>query len=268
MHNSQQEMPLSGHLDALRDVLWRCLLVWAVCAMAAFCLKDMLFGVILAPAQSDFCLWTGLCRLAELTGIASLCPPAITPHFISTELTAQFMTHLQVSLWAGCVLAAPYVIVKLYGFVAPALLQQEKRFSATLIATGCMLFLSGIVLNYFVIFPFSYRFLSSYQVQAEVINQITLSSYISMFLVLSLMMGILFEIPIVAYFLARMGLLSAHTLRDYRRYAIVGIVISAAVITPTGDAFTLALVSFPIYLLYELSVLIVRRQNARSEEEA
>ena len=121
-----------------------------------------------------------------------------------------------------------------------------------------------MLLNYFVIFPFSFRFLANYQVYSEVVNQISLSSYISAFVMLSLLMGLLFEIPIVNYFLAKMGLLTAETLKKYRRHAIVAIAIVAAVITPTGDAVTLMLVTLPIYLLYEASILIVKRTNSKS----
>ena len=133
---------------------------------------------------------------------------------------------------------------------------------------GTLLFIAGVLLNFFVIFPFSFRFLVNYQVYSEVVNQISLSSYISTFVMLSLLMGLLFEIPIVNYFLAKMGLLTAETLKKYRRHAIVGIAIVAAVITPTGDAVTLALVTLPIYLLYEASIFIVKRTNSISEVRA
>ena len=142
--------------------------------------------------------------------------------------------------------------------MAPALTLTEKRFSVRLTVTGSILFLLGVLLNYFIIFPFAYRFLSTYQVQPDVVNQITISSYISLFLVLSLLMGVLFELPVLAYFLTRMGLLSAQTMRRYRKHAFVAILIIAAVITPTGDAVTLLLVTLPIYALYLLSILVAK----------
>ena len=169
------------------------------------------------------------------------------------------MTHLKVALWAGLVVVSPYLIVQLYGFVAPALYDKEKRHAAPIIIWGSLLFILGVLMNYFIIFPFAFRFLFNYQVYSEVYNQISLSSYISNLLMLSLLMGILFEIPIVNYLLAKAGLLQADTLRKYRRHAIVGIAIVAAVITPTGDAVTLTLVTVPIYLLYEVSIQIVKR---------
>ncbi len=249
------------HLDVLRKVLFRCLIAWAIGAVAAFCFKDILFGLLFAPSSDDFVSYRGLSWLCQKTGWQSLCPGSFQTSFINTELAAQFMTHIKVALWAGLVVASPFLIVQLYGFVAPALYDREKRHAAPIIMWGTMLFIVGVLMNYFIIFPFSFRFLNNYQVYSEVHNQISLSSYISTFLMLSLLMGILFEIPIVNYLLAKAGLLSPETLKKYRRHAIVGIIIVAAVITPTGDAVTLTLVTLPIYLLYEASILIVKRMS-------
>ena len=161
---------------------------------------------------------------------------------------------------------SPYLIVQLYGFVAPALYDKEKRHAAPIIAWGTVLFILGVLMNYFIIFPFAFRFLNNYQVYSEVHNQISLSSYISNLLLLSLLMGILFEIPIVNYLLAKAGLLQAATLKKYRRHAIVAIAIVAAVITPTGDAVTLMLVTVPIYLLYEVSIHIVSQTSKKQAD--
>ena len=247
------------HLDVLRKVLLRCLMAWGIGAAAAFCFKTALFDLLFAPSRDDFISYRGLAWLCEKTGWQSLCPGNFQASFINTELAAQFMTHIKVALWAGLVVVSPYLLVQLYGFVAPALYEKEKRHAAPIIIWGTLLFLLGVLMNYFVIFPFAFRFLDNYQVYAEVHNQISLSSYISNLLMLSLLMGILFEIPIVNY------LLQAETLKKYRRHAIVAIAIVAAVITPTGDAVTLTLVTLPIYLLYEASIIIVRHETSRRE---
>ena len=247
------------HLEEFRKVLFRCLIAWFVGAVLAFCFKDLLFRVLFAPSTGDFVSYRGLCRLAQTTGWESLCPSAFEARFINTELAAQFMTHIKVSLWAGLVITFPFLLAQLYGFVVPALYEKERRYTLPLLLVGSLLFIAGVLLNYFVIFPFSFRFLVNYQVYSEVVNQISLSSYISTFVMLSLLMGLLFEIPIVNYFLAKMGLLTVETLKKYRRHAIVGIAIVAAVITPTGDAVTLMLVTLPIYLLYEASIHIVSK---------
>ena len=251
------------HLEELRKVLFRCLVAWFIGAVLAFCFKDLLFRVLFAPSTGDFVSYRGLCRLAQATGWESLCPGAFEARFINTELAAQFMTHIKVALWAGLILTFPFLLAQLYGFVVPALYENEQRYTMPLLLAGSLLFLAGVLLNYFIIFPFSFRFLSNYQVYSEVVNQIALSSYISTFVMLSLLMGLLFEIPIVNYFLAKMGLLTAETLKKYRRHAFVGIAIVAAVITPTGDAVTLMLVTLPIYLLYEASIVIVRKTAGR-----
>ena len=259
---SEQEVSsFWDHLDVLRGVLFRCLIAWAIGAVAAFCFKDILFRLLFAPSTDSFISYRGLAWLCKRIGWQSLCPDSFQASFINTELAAQFMTHLKVALWAGFVVVSPYLIVQLYGFVAPALYDKEKRHAAPIILWGSLLFVFGVLMNYFIIFPFSFRFLNNYQVYDAVKNQISLSSYISTFLMLSLLMGILFEIPIVNYLLAKAGLLQAETLKKYRRHAIVGIAIVAAVITPTGDAITLMLVTVPIYLLYEASISIVRKTN-------
>lgn len=251
------------HLEELRKVLFHCLVAWIIGSILAFCFKGLLFRILFAPSLSDFISYRGLCQLAQRTGWTSLCPGTFEAQFINTELAAQFMTHIKVALWAGLVLSFPYLLLQLYGFVVPALYEREKRYTLPLLLAGSVLFISGVLLNYFVIFPFSFRFLVNYQVYNEVRNQIALSSYISSFVMLSLLMGLLFEIPILNYFLAKMGLLNAEMLKKYRRHAIVGICIVSAVITPTGDAVTLMLVTLPIYLLYEASIHIVNRTTKK-----
>ena len=178
---------------------------------------------------------------------------------INVELTQQFLTHMRVALWAGLLVVSPYILYQMFAFVAPGLYAVEKRLALRAVGGGYLLFLAGVALNYFIIFPFAVRFLGEYQVSDEVQNTITLSSYISMLGVMSLLMGLLFELPVVCWLLAKIGVLKASFMKRYRRHAIVVIVILGAVITPTGDPFTLALVSVPIYLLWELSILIVKR---------
>ena len=251
------------HVEVFRKVVFRCLAVWLICAIAAFCFKDALFSVLFAPSQSDFILYRGLCWLADRLSIPSLCPSDFYVNFINTELASQFTTHLQVAVVMGILVAFPYLIIQLYGFIAPALYEQEKRYSVMLIFCGVALFAIGVLLNYSLIFPLAFRFLSTYQVQELVVNQIALKSYISTLLMLSLMMGILFEIPIVAYFLAKLGVIDKSMLIQYRKHAFIVLCILAAIITPTADIFTLMLVTVPLYFLYEVSIYIVGRTVVR-----
>lgn len=249
------------HLDELRSVIIRSLIVWAACFMLLFVLKKYLFLFLFAPASSEFVSYRLMCRLAVWLHLPSLCPSAFEVSFINVELAAQFVVHLQAAFWGGLVLASPFIVYQLYGFVLPALYERERRYFGSVLVSAILLFLCGVLLNYFIIFPFTFRFLGTYQVYEGVVNQISLTSYIGAILSMSLIMGLLFEIPILAYFLARMGVITAEMLKRYRRHAILAIVILAAVITPTGDAFTLMLVSVPIWLLYELSIWIVKRQE-------
>ena len=252
------------HLDVLRKVFLRCAAVWLVAAVVAFCFKQQLFDVIFAPSTNDFVLYRLMRDLSVAWGIESLYPADFKALFINTELAAQFITHMKMAAWAGVVVTMPYIVFELYRFVEPALYKNEKKHSISALVFGTLLFVCGVLLNYFVIFPFSFRFLSTYQVSAEVVNQISLSSYISSFLLLSLLMGVMFEIPLLGMFLAKMGLINAPQLRHYRRHAFVVILVIAAVITPTGDAITLMLVSLPIYLLYELTILIVKKKGVKN----
>ncbi len=222
------------HLDELRGRLWRVLLVALVAMVACFCFKQQLFAVVLWPKPDNMTL-------------------------INVELTQQFLIHMRVALWAGIVIASPYIIYQMFAFVAPGLYAAERRVVIRAVAVGYLLFLSGVLLNYFVIFPFTVRFLGGYQVSPDVANTITLSSYISVLGVMSLVMGIVFELPVLCWLLAKVGLLKSQFMCRYRRHAVVVIVILGALITPTGDPFTLAIVSVPIWLLWEASIVIVKR---------
>ena len=261
--NNSDKMTFWEHVDVFRKVIFGCLAVWAVCAIGAFCFKDVLFDVLFAPSTSDFIVYRLMCSLGNIVSLPALCTSEFSAEFINTELASQFTTHLRVAAIMGVLVAFPYLIIQLYGFVAPALYTQEKRYSILLIFFGVLLFALGVLLNYFIIFPFAFRFLSTYQVQEMVVNQIALSSYISTLLVLSLLLGILFEIPIVAYFLAKLDLIDKPMLVKYRKHAIVTLTILAAIITPTADIFTLLLVTVPLYLLYELSIGVVSKVSKK-----
>ena len=239
------------HLDELRSVLIRCVVAWGICAVAAFCFREALFAFLFAPTHPDFITYRLLRSLPCGEGWGE-----VSVSFINTQLAAQFTVHMQVAALVGLVIAFPFLLWQLYGFLSPALYPHEKRAAGRIIGFGTVLFLCGVALNYLVIFPFAFRFLATYQVQPEVVNQIALDSYVSTLLILSLLMGILFEMPMVAWALGKAGLLEAAWLKQYRRHALVTLMILAAVITPTGDAFTLMLVTIPLYLLYELSIMV------------
>ena len=236
----------------MRSCLLRILVAATVAAVAAFCFKDTLFSIVLAPKGSDFVTY----RLFErLTGYRS----DFSIGLINVEITQQFLTHMKVAFFAGLLVVSPYVIYVLFGFVSPALYKNERRYALGAVTSGYLMFMLGVALNYFVLFPLTFRFLGTYQVSGEVANLISLGSYISMLLSMSLVMGAVFELPVLCWLLAKMGILTAAPMKRYRRHAVVAILVIAAIITPTGDAFTLSIVSLPIYLLYELSIAVVGR---------
>ena len=262
--DAQSEMSFWDHLDELRRVLMRIILVTAVIGIGVFMFKDEVFAAVLAPSKGDFVTYRWINHLLMLLGWDSMLIPDTDISLINTQLAAQFMTHITVSMTIGLVAAAPYVVYELFGFVKPALYDDERRYSNRIMTSVVILFFVGVAMNYFVIFPVSVRFLGTYQVNEGVINTIALSSYISTFTTLSLMMGLVFEIPVLAYFLARAGMITGDILARYRRHAFIIIMIVSAFITPP-DAFTLALMAVPLYGLYEVSIVIARRFEKREE---
>ena len=168
------------------------------------------------------------------------------------------MIHLRTAFYAGILVALPYTLYLLFRFVSPALYDNERKYASTLVASGYLMFMVGTALNYLLIFPLTVKFLGTYQVSPDVANMLTIQSYIDTLLMMSLVMGIVFELPVVSWLLGRMGLVNAQMMSSMRRHAIVAILIVAAIITPTTDAFTLFVVALPIWLLYELSIVIVR----------
>ena len=240
-------MTFWDHLDELRSVIIRTVVVTVVAAAVAFCLKEQLFEVVLAPRTSDFITY-------KLLGVE---PFSI--HLMNTGLTEQFMIHLKTAMYAGVLVALPYIVYLLFRFVSPALYDNERKYATLLCTSGYLMFMLGTLLNYFLIFPLTVKFLGTYQVSPDVANMLTLQSYMDTLLMMNLVMGIVFELPVVSWILGKMGLVNAKMMSAMRRHAIVAILIIAAIITPTTDAFTLFIVALPIWLLYEVSILIVKR---------
>ena len=242
----EQAMTFWDHLDELRTVIIRSLVITVLAAAMAFCLKDELFAVVLAPRTSDFITY-------RLMGVE---PFSI--HLMNTGLTEQFMIHMKTAFYAGVLVASPYIIYLLFRFISPALYDNERKYATALVSSGYLMFMLGTLLNYFLIFPLTVKFLGTYQVSEDVANMLTLQSYMDTLLMMSLVMGIIFELPVVSWLLGKMGLINARMMKTWRRHAVVAILIISAIITPTTDAFTLIVVSLPIWLLYEVSIWIVK----------
>lgn len=242
------------HLDELRKALIQPIIVVAVLTVLVFLFKEPVFNIILAPNSTDFVTY----KFADFFSPVNQTSQYVFVQLINTELTSQFLIHMKVSFYVALVLGSPFLFFKLYQFVAPALYRKEKRYSTWVLVFSFLSFFIGLFVSYFVIFPFSFRFLANYQVSGEVNNMISLSSYIGTLITLSLLMGLFFELPVMSWVLSKLGVINACILKKYRRHAVTGILILSAIITPTTDIFTLLLVSVPIILLYELSIVIVK----------
>ena len=246
MSNSSEFATFWEHLDEFRSRLIRMALVVAGCAVVAFLLKEQLFRVVLAPRNSDFISY-------RLLGVA---PFSIK--LINTGLTEQFMVHMRTAIYTGLLTASPYILYELFRFVSPGLYDNERRYALRLVGAAYVMFLLGTLLNYFLVFPLTVRFLGTYQVSDDVANMLTLQSYIDTFIGLSFLMGVLFELPVLCWLMGRMGIINSRMMAAYRRHAVVAILVVAAVVTPTTDVFTLFVVAGPVYLLYEFSILLVK----------
>lgn len=237
------------HLDELRLRIIKMIIVVVVLSVVAFLLKVPLFDIVLAPHSSDFVSY-------RLLGVS-----AFSIHLINTGLTEQFMIHVRTSLYIGVLLASPFIIYELFRFISPGLYDNERRYASWIVGSAYVMFILGTLLNYFLVFPLTVRFLGTYQVSAEITNMLTLQSYIDTLISMSFLMGVLFELPVVCWLMGRMGIIDSGMMNSYRRHAIVVILVLAAIVTPTTDVFTLFVVAFPVWVLYEISVFIVKTSN-------
>ena len=248
------------HLDVLRAAIVKIAVVAVVFGIAAFCFKEELFAVVLAPNNDGFITYRLFNRIAAWAGGET---ESFAVQLINTGLAQQFIIHMKTALCAGVLCASPYILYQLFRFVSPALYANERKYVVRVVGGGYAMFVVGVLVSYFLIFPLTFRFLGTYQVSGEVANLISLDSYISTLVLMCLSMGIVFEIPILSWLFAKLGFLSADFMRRYRKHAIVIILVVAAIITPTSDVFTLSLVALPMCGLYETSIWIVKI-NSRS----
>lgn len=232
-----------------------CIILTFSCIIFYF--KEQTFSILLAPHNYDFCTFRIIESIINKFGWNFHFTEYHIP-LISTELSAQFMAHVTVSCILAMLIASPYILFELFKFISPALYEKEKKYSLLIAAIIYVLFIFGLLMSYFILFPISFQFLANYKVDRDIINTITLDSYISTFTTLTFLMGIVFQLPVMAFVFGKMGLIDALRLKHYRAYAFILIMVIAAVITPP-DIFSLILVTIPIYLLYELSILVLKR---------
>lgn len=260
------QMSFWSHLEALRWVLMRIVIVYFILVGICFTAMPHIFNsVILGPTSSNFILYQWL---SGLGGDGTFFPDfsgEFKVDIINVKLASQFITHITTSFCLAFLLIFPYLVSEVWMFVRPALYDGEKRSVLALLFFGVPMFYIGCATGYFIVFPFTFRFLAQYQLSTDISNLISLNSYIDNFTMLIFVMGVVFELPFVTWILSRMGLVTASFLRQYRRHAVVVLLVLAAVITPTGDPFTLMIVFVPLYLLYELGIILARKKDTAEE---
>ena len=260
VNENREEMTFWGHLEVLRWCIMRVAIALAICMVACFVAMPHIFdSFILGPTTSDFFLYRWLSGLKGGGGIFPDFSSDFSVDIININVATQFTTHMSTSFWMALVIVFPYLIYEIWKFIRPALLPGEKRSIGAGFLFGTLMFYLGCAIGYGLVFPFTFRFLTEYTISAEITNQISLSSYISNFLMMIFIMGIVFEMPLLAWVLSAMGVIRRDMLVSGRRYAVVILLILAAVITPTGDPFSLMIVFIPLYLLYELAIRVVRK---------
>lgn len=254
---SMGEMSFLDHLEELRWLLIRSTIAILICATIAFFFSDFIFDqIIFGPKNPDFVTYRFFCDLSQQYGLdESLCVTEIPMRIQSREMGGQFSAHMWTSITAGFILGFPFIIWQFWNFISPALYDSEKKYASAFIIFASLLFFVGVLFGYYIIAPLSVNFLANYNVSKQIFNDIDLSSYISLLRSSTVASGLLFELPILIFFLTKIGLVTPTTLRKYRKYTLIIVLILAAIITPP-DIISQIIVTIPIMLLYEISILI------------
>ncbi|MFK7807386.1 MAG: twin-arginine translocase subunit TatC [Saprospiraceae bacterium] len=261
------EMSFLDHLEELRWHLVRAFSSVIIFAIITFVAKDFVFQTVLfGPKKPDFLFYRIVCGISNSLGLGDrLCMKPPNFDFITVEFGEQFITHLKVSVIIGIAISMPYIFWEIWRFIKPGLLPNEKKSARGFVFISSGLFLSGVLFGYYIIAPFAIGFLAGYEIE-NVQSTSSLASYVNYLTMFTIPTGLVFQLPIVVYFLSKIGLVTPEFMRSYRRHAFIIILILAAVITPP-DVITQCLIGVPLYFLYEISILISKRVNAKREEE-
>ena len=262
----ETRMTFWDHLEVLRWTLIRIAAVLVILVIGCFLAMPYIFDtVILGPTTSDFFVYKWFAAAGKAVPFfPDFTDDGFSADIININVASQFMTHISTSFWLSLLLLFPYIVYELWKFVRPALFPHEKKSVGQAFFFGTFMFFLGCATGYCLIFPFTFRFLAEYQISQTIANQISLNSYMGNFLGMVFIMGVVFEMPLLAWLLSRLGILHRGFLQKYRRHAVVVLLVLSAVITPTGDPFSLLFVFIPLYLLYELAVRIVRPEPPAS----
>lgn len=265
----QDEMSFWDHLEELRWTLFRIIVALFIFAIAGFSVMPWLFdNVVTAPCYSDFITYREMCKISSvLSVLPDFCNDDFHVNIVNIKLASQFFTHMTTSFWLALLLTFPYMMYEIWKFISPALYENEKKNVRWVFMCGTIMFFVGCAVGYFLVFPMTLRFLATYQLSEAIVEQVSLDSYMDNFLMLIFVMGIVFEMPLVSWLLSQVGVLNCSFFHKYRRHAIVALLVAAAFITPSSDPFTLGIVFFPLYGLYELSAFFVKKAPKEDEEE-
>jgi sec-independent protein translocase protein TatC len=268
--SGEKEMSFLEHLEELRWHVIRAMVAVVIFTIGAFVLAPWIFeNIIFAPARVDFPTFKFLCRLGDLVGSEGLCVKEIPFKVQSRNMTGQFTMHIMASFVLGLVIAFPYVTWELWRFIKPGLQVSERKYSKGAVGSVSLLFFLGISFGYFVIAPWMVYFLANYSISDMIVNEFDITSYVSTVVMLVLGSGLLFQLPVVVFFLTKIGIVTPDFLRKYRKHSIVIILIAAAILTPP-DPLSQTLIAIPLYLLFEISILIsatVAKRKAKEEAE-
>ena len=261
------EMSFVDHLEALRWHIMRSIIAIMVGAIAVFVYMDFFFGqVVMGPARKDFITYELLCKFSHKVGLGdAMCLSDINLKLISTQMSSQFMMSFTIAFVGGFIVAFPYIFWEFWRFVKPALTQKELNRTRGVIFWVSLLFFSGVAFGYYLIAPYTVNFFAAYTLSPNIQNTFTVSDYIDNIVSLVLGTGIVFQLPLVVYFLAKVGIVTASFLRTYRKFAVLVILIIAAVITPP-DVISQLIVTVPLWILYEISISIAARVNKEDED--
>ncbi len=263
----EKVMTFWDHLDELRWHIIRSLIAVVVLAIIAFLNRYLIFDVIiLAPSNSDFITNRLLCDLGKLVNLDALCIKDLSLQIINIKMSGQFLTHMYISLVAGFMLAFPYVLWEIWRFIKPAMKDNERKYSSGGVVISSLLFFMGILFSYFLIVPLTVNFLGTYHVSDTVFNQISLSSYINTVVSVTFAVGLVFELPILVYFLTKIGILTPDFMKKNRKYMYVIMLVLSAIITPP-DMFSQILVVLPLIALYEFSIGVSNRIHKKNLQE-
>ncbi|MGL4632432.1 MAG: twin-arginine translocase subunit TatC [Leadbetterella sp.] len=264
----ENEMTFIEHLEELRWHIIRSVSAILIFMVLAFVYIEEFYNIVLlGPSRTSFWTYQMMCNLGKRVNIPSLCVEKLDFSLMSREVAGQFMSALSSSAIAGLVIAFPYVFWEVWGFIKPGLKITEKRAATGAIFYVTLLFFLGILFGYFIVTPFSISFLVNFKLDASIENQFDIGSYISILVTLTLACGLAFQLPMIMFVLAKIGIVTPQFLRIYRRHAIVVLLVVAAIITPSPDMFSQVIVAIPLYVLYELSILVAQRVVAAKQRE-